>query len=85
MPLAPACLAEFAWPNGLAFSPDFSKLYMSNPAPEDVDLVWYVYDVEEDGGLANRRLFFDGHPMKEVCSATDMTTRVPTSQNKRLV
>lgn len=56
--------AGFIYPNGLAFSPDFSRLYLavsSRDAP-----AWYVYDVGEDGDLLNRRLFVDARPMKEV-------------------
>lgn len=55
---------DFVWPNGLAFSPDFSKLYLAVSSPDDP--AWYVYDVGEDGGLANRRLFLDARPLKEV-------------------
>eukprot|EP00752_Nemacystus_decipiens_P007272 g6509.t1 len=54
---------DFVWPNGLVFSPDSSKLYLAVSSPEDP--AWYVYDVGEDGGLTNRRLFLDGRPMKE--------------------
>ncbi|CAM9164413.1 unnamed protein product [Ectocarpus sp. 6 AP-2014] len=54
---------EFTWPNGLAFSPDFSKLYLAVSSPDRP--AWHVYDVEEDGELANRRLFLDARPMKE--------------------
>lgn len=56
--------AEFTWPNGLAFSPDFSKLYLAVSSPDRP--AWHVYDVGEDGELANRRLFLDARPMKEV-------------------
>lgn len=52
------------WPNGLAFSPDFSKLYLAVSNPENP--AWYVYDVNEDGDLLNRRLFVDARPMREV-------------------
>ncbi|CAM9852338.1 unnamed protein product [Pylaiella littoralis] len=54
----------FIYPNGLAFSPDFSRLYLavsSRDAP-----AWYVYDVGEDGDLLNRRLFVDARPMNEI-------------------
>ncbi|CAM9301542.1 unnamed protein product [Ectocarpus sp. 12 AP-2014] len=54
---------EFTWPNGLAFSPDFSKLYLAVSSSERP--AWHVYDVGEDGELANRRLFLDARPMKE--------------------
>ena len=42
-------------PNGIAFSPDEKKLYVS-----DVDYrrsAWLVYDVREDGTVANGRVF----------------------------
>ncbi|CAM9103020.1 unnamed protein product [Scytosiphon promiscuus] len=60
--------SDFAWPNGLAFSPDFSRLYMSVVPPPDFpeDTAWYVYDVGEDGDLANRRMFFDPSPLMKV-------------------
>ncbi|KAJ1419801.1 hypothetical protein B484DRAFT_453302 [Ochromonadaceae sp. CCMP2298] len=48
---------SLGWPNGLAFSPDFAKLYVSNS-----DLrhpVWKVYDVTDSGLLKNGRVFFD--------------------------
>ncbi|CAM9264933.1 unnamed protein product [Laminaria digitata] len=54
---------EFVWPNGLAFSPDFSKLYLAVSNPENP--AWYVYDVNEEGDLSNRRLFVDARPMRE--------------------
>ena len=45
-------------PNGLCFSPDFSKLYVADTGPaEQADKALHVFDVTEDGGLANRRHF----------------------------
>lgn len=44
-------------PNGIAFSPDEKKLYVS-----DVDYnrsAWLVYDLKEDGTVANGRVFAD--------------------------
>lgn len=68
MPHLPFCTpnrsSEFVFPNGLAFSPDSSKLYLavsSRDAP-----AWYVYDVGKDGDLLNRRMFMDARPMEEV-------------------
>ncbi|CAN0488147.1 unnamed protein product, partial [Hapterophycus canaliculatus] len=59
--------AEFSWPNGLGFSPDSSKLYMTIASPPNTeDPGWYVYDVGEDGALANKRLFFDPGPLMKV-------------------
>lgn len=46
-----------AYPNGLAFSPDYRRLYVADtgPGPRDVK----VFDVAEDGTLSNDRLFTD--------------------------
>jgi len=46
--------SEMNHPNGLAFSPDETKLYASNTRP---DPHLYVFDVESDGALARGRLF----------------------------
>lgn len=48
---------ELSRPNGLAFSPDYKKLYVSNSDPEKA--IWMVYDVDENGLLKNEKLFFD--------------------------
>jgi gluconolactonase len=47
---------DIPFPNGLAFSPDEKKLYVSNTRPEKK---WMVYDVKPDGGIANGRVFLD--------------------------
>lgn len=48
---------EMQMPNGLAFSPDEKTLYIS----DDIDDGYIrAYDVSEDGGLSNGRLFVDG-------------------------
>jgi gluconolactonase len=44
-------------PNGLAFSPDYSKLYVSNS--EESDAYWKVFDVTDSGGLSNGAVFFN--------------------------
>ena len=45
-------------PNGLAFSPDFSKLYVSNSDP--FHAICYVFDISLDTGMfSNKRIFFD--------------------------
>jgi gluconolactonase len=49
------------WPNGLAFSPDFSKLYVSNS--DRTNPVWKVYDVADTGILKNGRVFFDAREL----------------------
>lgn len=44
-------------PNGLTFSPDYSKLYVtSSDKPQSVI---YVFDVTDEGSLANKRVFFN--------------------------
>lgn len=48
---------EFAYPNGIAFSPDHTKLYIANSEPEKA--IWMVYDIDENGLLTNGKLFFD--------------------------
>ncbi len=48
---------ELNKPNGLAFSPDESLLYVANSHRDRA--IWMVYDVLDDGGIANGRLFYD--------------------------
>lgn len=48
---------ELSRPNGIVFSPDQRTLYVSNSSGETPVIM--AYDVEEDGGLANGRVFFD--------------------------
>jgi gluconolactonase len=48
---------ELTRPNGLAFSPDESKLYVANSDPERA--IWMVYDMQEDGSLVNGKVFYD--------------------------
>ncbi|ADV61267.1 gluconolactonase [Isosphaera pallida ATCC 43644] len=44
-------------PNGIAFSPDETILYVANSDPQRA--IWMAYDVNEDGTLANGRVFAD--------------------------
>ncbi len=44
-------------PNGIAFSPDEKKVYISNS--DSANAIWMVYDVKEDGTFTNGRVFFD--------------------------
>ena len=48
---------ELSRPNGIAFSPDESTLYVANSDPKKA--IWMAYDVAEDGTLMNGRVFFD--------------------------
>lgn len=48
---------ELSRPNGIAFSADETLLYVANSDTERA--IWMVYDVTENGGIANGRLFYD--------------------------
>jgi gluconolactonase len=50
-----AVLTEGAFPNGLAFSPDESLMYVTDTR----DRVIRVFDVTADGGFANGRVFYE--------------------------
>ena len=52
---------ELTRPNGIAFSPDEKKMYLSNSDPEYA--IWKVYDVGQDGLLKNGKIFFDATSM----------------------
>jgi gluconolactonase len=45
-------------PNGIAFSPDEQKLYISNADPANA--VWLVFDVNPDGTIVNGKVLFNG-------------------------
>jgi gluconolactonase len=47
---------EMPFPNGIAFSPDETKLYISNSRPRKY---WMVFDVGPDGGIAGGRKLAD--------------------------
>ena len=55
---------DLSRPNGLAFSPDETILYVANSDPERA--IWMAYDVKDDGALEgtleNGRIFFDATP-----------------------
>jgi gluconolactonase len=44
-------------PNGIGFSPDEKTLYVANSDPQSK--LWMAYDVNEDGTLANGRVFYN--------------------------
>ena len=49
--------SEMSRPNGIAFSPDETTLYVANSDPKKA--IWMAYDVADDGTLENGRVFFD--------------------------
>jgi gluconolactonase len=48
---------DLTFPNGIAFSPDESTLYVSVSDPNHA--IWMAYDVENDGTISNGRVFAD--------------------------
>ena len=48
---------ELSRPNGIAFSPDYKKLYLANS--DSLNAIWMVYDLNESGLLENGKIFFD--------------------------
>lgn len=48
---------ELSRPNGIAFSPDYKKLYVANSDP--VRAIWMVFDLTGDGMTTNGRVLFD--------------------------
>jgi len=52
-------LAEQSRPNGIALAPDEDTLYTANS--DGANVVWYAYDVLEDGSLGPGRVFVDAN------------------------
>ncbi len=50
-------IGDLTFPNGLAFSPDEKILYIAVSDPDAPKI--YAYDVQPDGNVINRRVFFD--------------------------
>ncbi len=48
---------ELSRPNGIAFSPDYSKCYVANSDPERA--IWMVYELDEQKNFVNGRVLFD--------------------------
>lgn len=48
---------DITYPNGISFSADFRRLYISNS--DDQAKSWYVYNVSDDGKLSAKTTFFD--------------------------
>ena len=58
-------LAELTGPNGIAFSPDESRLYLADSSTRQ----WFVYPVAEDGTLGEGELLLDASSSEESGSA----------------
>ncbi len=54
-------LGDQPGPNGIAFSPDESRLYVADSSEN----VWMVYDVAQDGTLNNGTVLFDASQVDE--------------------
>jgi gluconolactonase len=54
---------DISHPNGIALSPDERRLYVANSDPYLP--VWYVFDLDADGAVSNRRVFHDSRPWGE--------------------
>jgi len=50
-------IRDLTRPNGIAFSPDGSILYISNS--DEKHKLWMCYDVQADGSVKNGRILFD--------------------------
>jgi gluconolactonase len=50
-------LDKLSRPNGIAFSPDYSKIYIAVSNPQHA--VWYEYDVISEEKIANKRIFYN--------------------------
>jgi len=48
---------ELSRPNGIAFSPDYKKLYVANS--DSLRAIWMVYDLDKNGMLKNGKVFYD--------------------------
>jgi len=48
---------QLSRPNGLAFSPDESKLYVANSDPEKA--IWMEYTMDATGAIVEEKLFYD--------------------------
>ncbi len=55
--------AELTFPNGIILSPDEQTLYVA-VSDGRAPAIW-AYDVQSDGTVANKRMFFDGAPLRD--------------------
>ena len=67
-----ALIQDIPTPNGIAFSPDFKILYLTNSAGARKQ--WMAYDVTADGGLVNGRVFADASANTERGAMDSMDT-----------
>jgi len=49
--------AELSRPNGIAFSPDESVLYVANSDPDHA--IWMAYDIDKESGILSKKVFYD--------------------------
>ena len=68
---------ELKAPNGIAFSPDEKKLYVSDSALK----VWFVFDVKKDGTLSPGSILFDAGEMSKKMPGSPDGLKVDTSGN----
>lgn len=54
---------DFKAPNGIAFSADEKRLYVTDVDPSRPS--WLAFEVKDDGTIANGRVFFDAAPFKK--------------------
>jgi gluconolactonase len=52
---------DITFPNGIAISPDGRTLYIA--VSDGTAPVWFAYDIQQDGTIANKRVFFDAKPL----------------------
>jgi gluconolactonase len=56
---------EMSMPNGLAFSPDFGKLYVANSHPDDS--YWNVFNVSPyTGAISGGKLFYNANELLKI-------------------
>lgn len=55
--------SKLSRPNGLAFSPDFSKLYVANSDPRAPMIV--AYEVKDDGSIHKGKIFYNATSLYE--------------------
>lgn len=49
--------AELSRPNGIAFSPDETVLYVANSDPDRA--IWMSYDIDKASGILSKKVFYD--------------------------